>query len=93
MSHHQTLRLCQRVQWWGQALSPSPPSPPPLPQGAGRREGGGEGGRDTRKYINREDTGKEKTLIEKEIDAGVWRPPGKVVSNKKSVIKCKLIHI
>ena len=72
---------------------PSPPSPLLSPQGGGRRKGGKEEGGQTTKYINREDTGKEKTLIEIERDAGVWRPPGKVVSDKKFAIKCKWIHI
>ena len=66
--------------------------PLPTPQGGGRWEGGKEEG-GTPKYIDREDTCKEKTLIEIERDAGVWRPPGKVISNKKSAIKCKWIHI
>ena len=47
-------------------------SPPPLPQGGERKERG-EGGRGTPKYIDREDTSKEKTFIEIERDAGVWR--------------------
>ena len=38
-------------------------------------------------YIDREYTGKEKTPSEIERDAGMWRPPGKVV------IKCKWINI
>ena len=75
----------------GQALSPSPPSPPPLPPR--RRKEKREGGRGTPKHIDREDTSKEKTLIEMERDVGVWRLPGKVIPNKKSAIKCKWIHI
>ena len=65
------------------SLTPSPP----------KEEEEGKGGRGTPKYIDREDTGKEKTPMEIERDAGVWRPPGKVISNKKSAIKHKWIHM
>ena len=36
-------------------------------------------------YIDREDTGKEKTPTEIERDASVWRPPGKVVIRRKCI--------
>ena len=71
---------------WILWLSPSSPPPP-------KEEEEGKGGGAAPKYIGREDTSKEKTLIEIERDAGVWRPPGKVISNKKSTIKHKWIHI
>ena len=63
------------------------PSSLPLPSPQGKGGGGGEGKEGEPMYIDREDTGKEKTPSEIERDAGMWRPPGKVI------IKCKWIHI
>ena len=64
-----------------------PSLPLPSPQGEGGGGGGGEGKEGEPMYIDREDTGKEKTPSEIERDAGIWRPLGKVI------IKHKLIHI
>ena len=64
------------------ASSLSPHSLPPPPQkGKGKEEEGEP------MYIDRQDTGKEKTPNEIERDASVWRPLGKVI------IRCKWIHI
>ena len=65
------------------ASSLSPPLPPSHPQ----KEKGEEEEEGGPMYIDREDTGKEKTPSEKERVASMWRPPGKVV------IRCKWIHI
>ena len=65
------------------ASSLSPPSLPPSPPQKER----GEEEEGEPMYIDREDMGKEKTPSEIERDAGVWRPPGKVI------IRCKWIHI
>ena len=68
------------------ASSLSPPSLP-LPSPKGKKGGGGGGREGEPMYIDREDTGKEKTPSEIERDAGMWRPPGKVL------IRRKWIHI
>ena len=70
------------------ASSLSPPSLPlPSPQEGEEEEGKGKGKEGEPMYIDREDTGKEKTPSEIERDAGMWRPIGKVI------IKHKWIHI
>ena len=69
------------------ASSLSPPSLPSPPHKEKGEEEEGEGKEGEPMYIDREDTGKEKTPSEIERDAGVWRPPGKVI------IKHKWIHI
>ncbi len=49
-------------------------------EGKGRRrgEGGGGGGEgDARKYMEREDSGKENNTVTMRKNAGVWRPPGR----------------
>ena len=68
------------------SLSPPflPPSPPQKETKGEEEEVGKEG---EPMYIDREDTGKEKTLSEIERDASVWRPLGKVL------IRHKWIHI
>ena len=65
------------------ASSLSPPSLPPSP--SQKEKGEEEEGEPM--YIDREDTGKEKRPSEIERDAGMWRPPGKVL------IRCKWIYI
>ena len=66
------------------ASSLFPPSLPPSPP---QKEKKGEEEEGETMYIDREDTGKEKTPSEIDRDADMWRPPGKVL------IRCKWIHI
>ena len=69
------------------ASSLSPPSLPPSPPQKEKKgeEEEAEGKEGEPMYIDREDTGKEKTPSEIERDASMWRPLGKV--------RCKWIHI
>ena len=62
-------------------------SPPFLPPPSPKEKKGGEEEEGEPMYIDREDTSKEKTPSEIERDAGMWRPPGKVL------IRHKWIHI